>query len=342
MIEPGFRLDWNSFTDETAVQPRVRFTKAVGERGTAWVGVAWQAQTPGFETMQQGLAYVDLAGVGASDVRNERSRQVVAGFERRLAASLTLRTEVYRRVFDRLLVQRQETEIERQQRLSRYELPPEMPADSALLEYRPTTDPESTGTGRAAGVEMLLARSRGRITGWVTYTLSKSERELFGRTVPFEFDRRHAVGGTLNVGLTRKLRASVRSQYGSALPVTPLHPEVRFNDDRNAWPGPPPGSTFRPGRDRDGRLLVRTNVLDPPRLSLLNSARMSAYTRTDVRVSYAIDEHFDAYGEVINVFDRENFGVALPDVTGPTGQSIRYQLAPAFPRLFTYGVRFTF
>ncbi len=341
-IEPGLRLDWNSFTGETAVQPRFRLTKVIGGRGMVWIGGAWQAQTPGFETMQQGLSYVDLAGAAGSDVRNERSRQVVVGFEQRLAASMTLRTEVYRRVFDRLMVQRQETELERQQRLSGYELPPDMPADSALLEYRPTTDPESTGTGRAAGLEVLLERTRGRITGWVTYTLSKSERELFGRTVPFEFDRRHAVGIALTVGVTRNVRASVRSQYGSGFPITPLHPEVRFNDDRNVSPGPPPESIFRALSGREGRLLVGTNLLDRPRLSLLNSARMSAYTRTDVRGSYTINQHLDVYGEVINVFGRENFGVVLPDVTGGTGQPARYQLAPAFPRLVTYGVRFTF
>lgn len=341
-IEPGVRLDWNSFTGEVAVQPRFRFTKVIGEGGTAWIGGAWQAQTPGFETIQQGTAYVDLTGTKGSDVRNERSRQIVAGFEQRLGASLTFRGEVYRRVFDHLLVQRQETDIERQQRLSRYELPRDMPAESALLEYRPTTDPESVGSGGASGIELLLDRSRGRFTGWITYTLSKSDRELFGRTVPFEYDRRHAVGVALNVAITSKLRASFRSQYGSGFPVTPLHPEVSFNDDRNTWPGPPPGSTFRTVRDRDGRLIVGADILDPPRLSLLNSARMSAYSRTDVRISYAIDEHFEVYGELINVFDRKQFRIALPDVTDPTGTAARYQLAPAFPRLFTYGVRFTF
>jgi hypothetical protein len=341
-IEPGIRADWNSSTGETSVQPRFRLTKSVGERGMVWIGGAWQAQTPGFETMQQGLAYVDLAGAAASDVRNERSRQVVAGFAHQFAGSVTLRAEVYRRVFDRLLVQRQETEGERQQRLSRYELPPDMPADSAILEYRPTTDPESTGTGRAAGFELLLERSRGRVTGWITYTLSKSEREIFGRTVPFEFDRRHAVAAAVNVEITRKVRAAVRSQYGSGFPVTPLHPEVRFNDSRNTWPGPPPGTLFQAGRDRNGNLITRSDLLDPPRLSLLNSARMSPYARTDVRVSYALHERFDVYGEVINLFDRENFGINVPDVSDRVGRPVDYQLAPYFPRLFTYGVRFAF
>jgi outer membrane receptor for ferrienterochelin and colicin len=340
-VEPGLRLDWNSFTGETAVQPRLRLTKTINT-GVVWAGVAWQAQTPGYETMQQGLAYYDLAGAGASDLRNERSRQIVAGFDRRLAAGMVLRVEAYHRAFDRLMVQRQETELERQQRLSRYEIPPDMPSDSALLEYRPTSDPESTGTGRATGVEILLDRSRGRVSGWVSYTLSKADRELFGHTVPFDFDRRHALGVALNVGVTPRLRVSLRSQYASGFPLTPLHDEVDFDDDRNVRPGPPPGSKFQSRRSGAGALLMASNLDDPPRLSLLNSARMSGYGRTDVRVSYAIDSHFDVYGEVINLFDRANFNGRSAGVGAVDGEPISYQVARAFPRLFTYGVRFRF
>jgi TonB dependent receptor-like, beta-barrel len=174
-IDPGLRLDWNSFTREMAVQPRFRVTKSIGESSMVWAGVAWQAQTPGFETMQQGAAYYDLIGSSGSDLRNERSRQIVGGVEQHLKAGMTLRVEAYHREFDRLMTQRLETDIERQTRLSRYLIPDDMPPDSAILENRPTADPESTGTGRATGVEFLLDRSRGRVSGWVSYALSKSD-----------------------------------------------------------------------------------------------------------------------------------------------------------------------
>ena len=176
----------------------------------------------------------------------------------------------------------------------------------------------------------------------ISYTLGKSERELFGRTVPFDFDRRHAVTLAINVVLTSKVRASVRSQHASGFPVTPLHQEVVFNDDPNVFPGPPPGTHFRAARRADGSLFVDTNLYDEPRISLLNSTRLAAYGRTDVRITYTIDKRFEAYGEIINLFDRENFRVLLPDVTGPDRMPVSYQIAPAFPRLLTYGVRFKF
>jgi outer membrane receptor protein involved in Fe transport len=267
-------------------------------------------------------------------------RQVVVGLDRMLAGAMTIRVEAYHWRFERLLVQRAETELERQQRLARYDLPPDLPPDSAILEFRPTVDPESAGRGRASGLEVLLDRNRGRVTGWISYTLGKSEHELFGRTVPFDFDRRHAVTLALNVVVTSKVRASVRSQHASGFPVTPLHEEVVFNDDANVFPGPPPGTRFRPARRADGSLFVHTNLYDEPRISLLNSTRIAAYGRTDLRITYTVDKRFEVYGEIINLFDRENFTVLLPDATRPDRRPVTYQIAPAFPRLVTYGVRF--
>jgi len=341
-IDPGLRVDWNSYTGEMAAQPRLRVTKSLGQRRIVWAGVAWHAQTPGFETMQQGAAYYDLTGASGADLRNERSRQIVGGVEQHLDAGMTLRVEAYHREFDRLMTQRLETDIERQTRLSRYLIPDDMPPESAILEHRPTADPESTGTGRANGVELLLDRSRGRVSGWISYALSKSDRDLYGRTVPFEFDRRHAVGVAVNVALTSKVRASVRSQYGTGFPITPIHEEVYFNDKRNVSPGPPPGSAFRPARERNGQLLLVPDLYDPPRLSLLNSTRQSAYARTDLRVTVVFWRDWEAYGEIINLFDRENFQSRLQDVSSIDGRPVDYQVAPAFPRLLTYGVRFRF
>lgn len=81
-----------------------------------------------------------------------------------------------------------------------------------------------------------------------SYTLGNSERELFGETVPFHFDRRHALTVAINVVLASKVRASVRSQYASGFPVTPLHEEVVFNERRQRLSG-----GHRPGRDSGPR-----------------------------------------------------------------------------------------
>ncbi len=337
-IEPGARVDWNSLTGESALQPRFRLTKRSG--GTVlWAGLAWQAQTPGHETMQQGYSFFDLTGPEASGLKNERSRQLVVGVERKITRGTTVRLEAYRRAFDRLLVQRQETDAERDNRLSRYVVPPDMPPDSAILEYRPTVHPESTGTGRATGLELLLQRSGGRVTGWVSYTLSKAERELYGRTVPFDFDRRHGVAISLNLQLASRIRVSATSQYATGFALTPLHPEPAFPGEQLLQP--PPTPPFAPARSAHGDLALRINLQNPLRLSLLNSIRMPSYARTDARISFAVAKWLEVYGEVINLFNRNNFHPEAefrPDFVAQQ----QYGVAPNLPRLPTYGVRVKF
>ena len=335
-IEPGARVDWNSFTGESAPQPRVRLSKTIGRHTVLWTGLAWQAQTPGHETMQQGYSYYDLTGPEASGLRNERSRQIVVGLAREAGAT-TIRLEAYRRAFDRLLVQRQETEREREERLSLFVLPPDMPADSAFVEYRPTVRPASTGTGAATGLEILLQRTRGRLTGWVSYTLSKAERELYGRMVPFEFDRRHATALALTFQLSSKIRLSTTSQYATGFALTPLYPEPVFPEMQQIVPVPTP--PFTALRGRDGTLTLMRSPNNPLRLSLLNSERAPAYARTDVRASFTIAPWLDVYGEIVNLFGRENF---MPVTEYRTGAYTQYQIAPSLPRLPTYGVRLRF
>jgi hypothetical protein len=57
-LEPGVRLDWNSFTHEALWQPRVRLSGRV-RSSNWWVGYAQQAQTPSHESLQ-GYDYVQL------------------------------------------------------------------------------------------------------------------------------------------------------------------------------------------------------------------------------------------------------------------------------------------
>lgn len=60
------------------------------------------------------------------------------------------------------------------------------------------------GQGRAMGLELFVRKTTGRTTGWVSYTLSKSERVFpdgtinLGRPYPYKYDRRHALDIVVN------------------------------------------------------------------------------------------------------------------------------------------------
>lgn len=81
----------------------------------------------------------------------------------------------------------------------------------------------STGHGRAYGWETLVQRSRGKLRGWLSYTLARSDRTFDdrinqGRMFPFRYDRRHAVNLLLiyQLGDRTTLTGSWRYESGLA------------------------------------------------------------------------------------------------------------------------------
>ena len=340
VAEPGVRLDWNSFTGEASWQPRVRVSGQLGS-ALVWVGAAVQTQTPSHEGLQ-GFDYFHLDDATATELRNERSRQVVAGFERSLTAGFGVRLEAYHRWFDRLLVQRLESGAERTARLATYQIPPDLPQDSVILEYRPTIHPESTGRGEASGLEILVHRSGRRISASLGYTLSKSTRELHGYSVPFDFDRRHALSATGAWEITDRVRFATTWRGASGYPVTPLHDEVIFS--RTVHLDGTIDPIARPSRQRDGTL---TTFFTPAmrRLALRNDGRLNGYSRTDVRVTYATRRHWEFYGEVINLFNQRNYllRIDIPATSsGLPAHTAHNNVYTELERIPTGGIRFKF
>lgn len=75
--------------------------------------------------------------------------------------------------------------------------------------------------GRAYGLEMLIRRrSRKGVYGWLSYTLSLSERFKDQQWAPFDFDRRHLLNLVAGVPLPRHWEIGARLQFQSGKPTT--------------------------------------------------------------------------------------------------------------------------
>jgi TonB family protein len=75
--------------------------------------------------------------------------------------------------------------------------------------------------GRAFGLEVLLRRqSKHGLFGWISYTLSRSERRRAGEYVPYDFDRSHLVNLVAGLPLRRNWDIGLRLQYQSGKPLT--------------------------------------------------------------------------------------------------------------------------
>ena len=81
------------------------------------------------------------------------------------------------------------------------------------------------GIGRAYGVELLVRKQRGTTAGWVSYTLSKSERKVDGvnnnEWYNIRFDRRHYLTMVLSHELSKRVSVSANFIYATGDTYTP-------------------------------------------------------------------------------------------------------------------------
>ncbi|WP_276503638.1 TonB-dependent receptor [Terrimonas pollutisoli] len=64
------------------------------------------------------------------------------------------------------------------------------------------------GKGKSFGAEFFVKKNTGQLTGWVSYTLSKTTQNFkdlnFGKEFPFKYDRRHVLSVTASYQLTKR------------------------------------------------------------------------------------------------------------------------------------------
>jgi TonB family protein len=79
----------------------------------------------------------------------------------------------------------------------------------------------SPHSGRAYGLEVLIRReAKSGLFGWLSYTLSRSERDRDGSWVVYDFDRTHLLNLVAGLRLPRNWDLGLRLQYQSGKPAT--------------------------------------------------------------------------------------------------------------------------
>jgi hypothetical protein len=185
----------------------------------------------------------------------------------------------------------------------------------------PDTDVEDqfiTGRGRAYGVELLVRKNKGKLTGWVAYTYGRSIRifdQIQGRTFPSRFDKPHDIAIVANYDLTDRLNFGATFVFGSGTPYTPIKSIYFVN--------------FTPTTEYGER----------------NSARLPAYHRLDLSASYRLNKDKDKpfsstlVLSIYNVYNRRNvfFTYTAPETDTRSGavsiKSYKVSLFPIIPSI---------
>lgn len=118
---------------------------------------------------------------------------------------------------------------------------------TGLLEYKPITSyaPASNwedqvlsgGNGFAQGWELFLRYSSKKTSGWIAYTLSKSERQFEelnnGVSFPFKYDRRHDLKVVFNHNFTKKFSLGLTWVFNNGINATiPVSTYIDLNGNR--------------------------------------------------------------------------------------------------------------
>ena len=87
-----------------------------------------------------------------------------------------------------------------------------------------------TGNGRAYGLELLMKKNKGKLTGWASYTLARTERQVEGindgEWYPTRFDQTHKLNLSAFYELNSRWTFSSTFSYISGTPTT--FPSSRF------------------------------------------------------------------------------------------------------------------
>ena len=145
-----------------------------------------------------------------------------------------------------------------------------------------------TGQARAGGLEVLFRKNEGKLTGWIAYTLSRSEQQTLGRT-PSEvgidygnwyatpYDKTHDISITTNYDLNKRWNLNANFIYQTGQPITYPNAQYQFSG------------------------------FSIPNFESRNSSRLPAYHRLDVSAVYSPKKRSGewVFG-IYNFYNRKN------------------------------------
>jgi hypothetical protein len=186
-----------------------------------------------------------------------------------------------------------------------------------VTDFNPADDPNRdeddllVGTAKSYGMDVLLRRTSGRLTGWTTLSLLRATRTFPDAsaaglegvpqrvTFPPIFDRRVDLDVVAQYRLPRRTEVGLRFNYGSGVPFTrPVAQVVTFETDIL-------GGGYRFPRPVSEDPDLPFNVV----LGQRNRERYPAYHRLDVTVRRTYERRWGTltpYVQLLNAYNRRN------------------------------------
>jgi hypothetical protein len=337
-VTAGLRGDYSTVNRESDLSARTS-TSYLGPAGVTLRGaIGMFTQTPGYEKFLDEDYFIRLDQPGPLDVTNERATHYILSAERPLGTAWRAQLEGYVKRFDDLIVGRLETEEERRFRLSRYanfpfDLRSEIPQEPQITAF-----PVNGASGTARGCDLYLVRTQqgpeDLFWGWLSYTFGVANRHAYGRTIPFDYDRRHTLNVVANLRLGTRWELGVTGHYGSGFPYDPAT-GVTVSTIVDSL------GHIVPERDSVG------NIVWQPKfdgVTGLGTKRLPSFQEIELRVTYTptwFAKRWSIYVDVINALNRKNLVEISPYLEyDPSADrpSLHEESLRNFPLLPTLGI----
>jgi len=176
------------------------------------------------------------------------------------------------------------------------------------------------GSGKSYGVEFFVRKNFGKLTGWISYTLSKTTQNFpdlnGGKTFPFTYDRRHNISTTAMYQLSKAWTVAANFTYYTGQVFTLPGGKVFASDEGTLY-----DNVYYDYTTRNNSRLRSYNRLD---LSLSNKKKKELFGRQFER-----EWVFGAY----NVYNRQNpyFVYLTTNYTTKKPQAKQVSLLPFIP-----------
>ncbi|MEP7145519.1 MAG: TonB-dependent receptor [bacterium] len=341
-VQPSLRLDYFQIIKTPYLAPRFNLGYAIDPLTTIRTSLGLYYQSPGLEKLVDGRTFFDLRNADEKGLKAERAVHFVLGIDRWITNDWFAKAEGYFKKFNNLIEQEKLTGY-------RYEFSLNDPANNnpeyiknysnwvrsadKLAYDSLTTNPVNAGSGFAYGFEISLEKkfttTKTRLSGWINYSLSFSEREKYGVTTPYRFEQRHVANIVMNYKINSWLELGARWTYATNFPITtPVGIIPRLVGDSIAV------------NAVNGSVIFNLNYGGAANML---SDKRPAYHRLDLRVTaytnfWSTDWAF--YIDVINAYNRKN--VLGYDYWLDSDLNLKRKVIGMFPVLPTIGINARF
>lgn len=177
----------------------------------------------------------------------------------------------------------------------------------------------SIGNGRSYGTELFLRKTAGVLTGWLGYTLSKTERQFpdksvnFGRWYPYKYDRRHDVVVNANYRPNKKIDLNATWTLSSGGWITISERQVAAIH---------PGSNTFYSIEQDNYAASRNNFRIPPSHRLNIGMNLHKQKKNGERIwNFSVYNAYRAMNPNLAFYEYEIVQKAIPGKRGYVTES---------------------